>query len=213
MSNFERVKKTPKRTILKLLKDNNLEFSAVLRSLGVYERDPRARKYLKQVALDYDSTIFDNKSKQGRLNYSIEEFKAAIKDSICYSDVCLSLGLAVHGGNYTTLRKLIKQHDIDISHFNRGNAHRRGKVEWTYNAVFCQHSKVPRASLRRLVIKFGFTPEKCEECPIVDTHNDKPLSLTLDHKNGIPDDNRVANLRWLCPNCHSQTENYCGKNK
>jgi len=56
-----------------------------------------------------------------------------------------------------------------------------------------------------------------EECPLESEENPKwagrPLVLHLDHINGIRDDHRLSNLRWLCPNCHSQTDTYCGRNK
>jgi 5-methylcytosine-specific restriction endonuclease McrA len=42
---------------------------------------------------------------------------------------------------------------------------------------------------------------------------DKKLSLHLDHKNGINNDNKIKNLRFLCPNCHSQTSTYGGKSR
>lgn len=45
------------------------------------------------------------------------------------------------------------------------------------------------------------------------TWNGKPLILTLDHRNGISNDHRLENLRWLCPNCNSQTETFCGRRK
>ena len=52
---------------------------------------------------------------------------------------------------------------------------------------------------------------KCLECGIGNTYNNKPLSLQLEHKNGIHNDNRIENLCFLCPNCHSQTETFSGK--
>jgi len=52
---------------------------------------------------------------------------------------------------------------------------------------------------------------KCNYCGNDGEYNGKPLSLHLDHINGINDDNRLDNLRFLCPNCHSQTETYGGK--
>lgn len=54
---------------------------------------------------------------------------------------------------------------------------------------------------------------KCVKCGIGDKWNDEPLSLHLDHIDGNSDNNSLQNLRWLCPNCHSQTETWCGRNK
>jgi len=69
-----------------------------------------------------------------------------------------------------------------------------------------------RAGVRRVIIKDSLIPYKCGECGISEWNNRK-LALHLDHINGKNSDHRLENLRFLCPNCHSQTETYTGKNK
>jgi len=54
-------------------------------------------------------------------------------------------------------------------------------------------------------------PFRCAECDNVGEWRGRPLTLQLDHVNGIYNDNRLENLRWLCPNCHSQTETFAGR--
>lgn len=68
-----------------------------------------------------------------------------------------------------------------------------------------------RASVRKRILKEGLLEYECNECSIKD-YNGKPLSLELDHINGNGHDHRLENLRWLCPNCHSQTKTFRGKN-
>ena len=69
-----------------------------------------------------------------------------------------------------------------------------------------------RASVRKTILKENLIEYKCDICQI-DTWNNKKLSLHLDHINGKNSDHRLENLRWLCPNCHSQTTTYTGRNK
>jgi len=68
-----------------------------------------------------------------------------------------------------------------------------------------------RASVRKRILKEELLDYECNECNIKD-YNGKPLSLELDHINGNGHDHRLENLRWLCPNCHSQTKTFRGKN-
>ena len=69
-----------------------------------------------------------------------------------------------------------------------------------------------RAGVIRVIIKDDLITYKCGECEISEWNN-KKLALHLDHINGKNSDHRLDNLRFLCPNCHSQTETYTGKNK
>ena len=65
--------------------------------------------------------------------------------------------------------------------------------------------------LRRRLIAEGLKAHECEICRL-DRWNGRPIPLELDHVNGKRDDNRLSNLRVVCPNCHAQTETYRGRN-
>ena len=69
-----------------------------------------------------------------------------------------------------------------------------------------------RSGIRRRIIEENLLPYKCNECGISEW-NGKKLSLHLDHINGSGWDHKISNLRLLCPNCHSQTTTYTGRNK
>ena len=69
-----------------------------------------------------------------------------------------------------------------------------------------------RTHLKQRLVRLGLLDEACQECGITEWRG-KPLSLCLHHLNGVSDDNRIENLSLLCPNCHSQTENFAGRNR
>lgn len=75
-------------------------------------------------------------------------------------------------------------------------------MQWSSNKT--------RSKIRSEIIKNKLLPYMCDKCGISEWKGNS-LSLHLDHINGINNDNRLDNLRFLCPNCHSQTDTYCGK--
>lgn len=129
---------------------------------------------------------------------------------------------AVRAKNSKGLSKAHKDGRLGTIQFKNLRAWNKGKNILTDRRVgrkhkldelFCEHSKAPRYFVKELIIKNQLKPYKCEKCNIIDEWNGYPISLQLDHINGINNDNRIENLRFLCPNCHSQTPSFCGRGK
>lgn len=78
--------------------------------------------------------------------------------------------------------------------------------------VFVENSTYARHNLKNRIIKQKLLEYKCSECGNEGSHNGKLLVLQLDHINGINNDHRLENLRFMCPNCHSQQDTYAAKN-
>lgn len=85
--------------------------------------------------------------------------------------------------------------------------------KYTLDEILIENSPVSRTVLKRYLAKYDILEYKCAICGNIGEWNGVSLTLQIDHINGIRNDNRKENLRWLCPNCHSQTSTYTGKNK
>lgn len=141
---------------------------------------------------------------------SDEEFKKLVAQSYTIKEVCLALGYNnTHGNTNKLFYQRCKELGIDYSHFNPYKNH--GGIVRTKENVFCVDSTADQETTRRWYKKGEYTPYICAICGI-NTWNNRPLILRLDHINGHNKDNRLENLRWLCPNCDSQTDTYCGRN-
>ena len=150
--------------------------------------------------------------------YSEENLRNIIENSLSYADVLRDLNLAAKGGNYKTLQKYIKIYNIDISHFtgqrwNVGDKYQPvGGNYYTLDEILIENSPYKSTGrLKKRLINDGLLEYKCDECGL-DEWLGKEIVLQLDHINGINDDNRLENLRLLCPNCHSQTDTFCRSN-
>ncbi len=142
-----------------------------------------------------------------------EEFAKIIAESNSYSDCLRKLGLTPHGGSSSDiLKKRIKELKLSTQHFGsltRQNA----SAKYNLEDILVENSSYHNiARLKIRLVNEGYLEYKCSCCGNTGKWNNKPLTLQLDHINGINNDHRIENLRFLCPNCHSQTDSFAGKN-
>lgn len=143
---------------------------------------------------------------------SDDDFRQIIANNFSYSDCLRALGLGTRGGSSTdTLKRRINELQCSTAHFSlqKSGAYQKHSLD----DILIEHSSYANiASLKRRLINENVLPYKCAICGLTEWQG-KPIVLQLDHINGVHDDHRINNLRFLCPNCHSQTETYAGKNK
>jgi len=152
-------------------------------------------------------------------NIDSKTFADYVKNSNTFTDILRKCNLENKGGNINTVKRRVKKENVNTEHISTGRSHNLGKVftnqriskEESITNCFITNSKTKRGTIKLLLQRYKLKDYKCCECGCVNTWNNKPLSLQLDHINGISNDNRLENLRFLCPNCHSQTETYAGK--
>jgi len=87
-----------------------------------------------------------------------------------------------------------------------------GKLRHTQEEVLVENSEFDTAYAKKMILKLGHKTWECESCHLKDWLG-KEIILELDHINGDNRDHRLQNLRLLCPNCHSQTNTWRGRNK
>ena len=153
-------------------------------------------------------------AKQSKV-YSVsdEEFKNIIKNASTYSECLRQLGLGTRGGSSTDiLKRRIQELNCDISHFNKMDGQSHYQARYPLQEILIENSSYHNiSSLKRRLINEKIFEYRCAECGISEWRG-KKISLQLHHKNGVNNDHRVENLEFLCPNCHSQTENFSGRN-
>ena len=146
---------------------------------------------------------------------SEDEFRQLIATHQSLSACARVLGMSTAGGNsYRQLRKRINELQCDITHFEAPTTiARRNLIKHNLDDIMVENSTYTHTTrLKDRLIKEKLLIYKCAICGNEGQWNNQPLVLQLDHINGNHSDNRLENLRLLCPNCHSQTETFCGKN-
>jgi Zn finger protein HypA/HybF involved in hydrogenase expression len=146
--------------------------------------------------------------------YTFDQMKKAIDNSECIKDVIVNLGLNINPGTYRIVGFYAKMHGLELprvaSDFFTQNANSRNKI--SNIDYFAKDTHRQGSELKKRLIRDYNFNDKCSACGIEKEWNGKPLTLQVDHIDGDRFNNVISNLRFLCPNCHSQTITYsrCG---
>jgi hypothetical protein len=191
--------------------------SEALVRLGV---DPKSwkRRYLfdRMRKLGVDVSHFEREGAK----WTREILEPVVTESRSVNEVLRRLGLDAVGGHHTNISRRIKAYGIDTSHFTpvvrterqRHNQRRRTAAEILVEDTSGQARRVPGSRLKRAMRELGME-ERCALCGIEAVWLREPLPLEVDHIDGNWRNNRIENLRVLCPNCHSTTDSYRGRSK
>lgn len=146
--------------------------------------------------------------------YTKEKLEVTVKNSICYSDVGRRMGLKnPAGGSFELIKNRIREFNIDVSHF-LGKSTYAGKRNPKYEKrmkpdellIKGHQYRISHRRLKRCLLEIG-VEYKCSDCELTEWRN-KPITLDIDHIDGDWTNCLPENLRFLCPNCHRQTDTF-----
>lgn len=143
------------------------------------------------------------------------QLRRAVHESKSVTEVIKRLGMAVSGSNAHNISRNIKKFGMETSHFDSLYWHKRNGIatsKMSNEDIFVKGGTTSRNFIRKRIIKDNLLEYKCSKCNINEWLGEE-LILHLDHINGDRYDNRLENLRWLCPNCHTQTSTWGQKKK
>jgi Zn finger protein HypA/HybF involved in hydrogenase expression len=154
------------------------------------------------------------------MKYTKEILEDAVKKSSSVTDVLRNINCPMSGGGHSHISRKLKKYNIDTSHFYSSVAHliktaqrsailrRRSATDiLTLSSI---ERRIPARVLKRALDEMKIE-YKCQKCKI-NSYDSMPITLEVDHINGNWQDNRLENLRYLCPNCHSQMSTCHRKN-
>lgn len=140
------------------------------------------------------------------------ELQELINKSSTLTDICNIIGIKMGNGSVKTLYRRFKEEEFDFTQFRINRKIFLSSRKPKFNIVWDENSPTGRNVIKRFIIKNNTIPYECFNCKNIGSWFNKTLSLQLEHKNGLNNDNRLENLCFLCPNCHSQTATYAGRN-
>jgi hypothetical protein len=164
-------------------------------------------------ALGLDVSHFPDR--RGLTRWTDDDLRTAVASSPSVAAVLRALGLVAAGGNYQHVTREIARLGLDTAHFtgqgwNRGRSPSRARP---LEEVLVAGRWTSSRDLRERLIRAGLKQRACELCGWAQGAADGRVPVELDHINGDHDDNRLENLRILCPNCHALQPTHRGLNK
>jgi transposase-like protein len=149
----------------------------------------------------------------GKISFTESELRRAVATSRSYSEALRKIHLRPAGGNHRTIKKYVAIWNISTEHFDPDAIRRESlyRPPTPLAELLVEHSTYHRGHLKRRLLAEGIKQPRCELCGQDEIWRGRPLALILDHINGVPDDNRLENLRIVCPNCAATFETHCGR--
>ena len=178
------------------------------------ERNLQRRKYCLDCS-PFGNTlkkIFPNKRTSIIWTTPLVEFKNIVNESFTITECLKKLGLVNKGRNNKTFLARIEEEYISIEHIRRQSSSvAQSKRRIPLEDFLVLGREVKGSDLKKKLISANLMKDECSVCGQLPEWNGKPLSLESDHINGNRLDNRIENLRIICPHCHSQTDTFRGK--
>lgn len=136
-----------------------------------------------------------------------EELEQLVKTSNSFSEILRKQNKSISGTAVKILKDKLDNYEISYLFLNEKEIGKQIPLE----EILVENRNYNSTTLKKRLIESGLKEDKCELCGCSNEWNGKPLILQLDHINGNHSDNRLENLRIVCPNCHSQTETFSNK--
>ena len=189
---------------------------------GTQSQYRRLRKIIEKYDIDVSHHRTVSSTPHYKWQNTLENIDQHFLDKCtCWKDIPVRLGLHeadkdLKSRYYTFLKDFIKQKGFTVSHFtfNKGG---NSKKRYGDKALFIKGSNVTKQTVKKRYLKYRESLGIKYQCDMIDCSlskwKNKELNLQLDHINGINNDDRIENLRLLCPNCHSQTDTFAGRKR
>lgn len=143
------------------------------------------------------------------LYYDINDVKLIVKESYSFAEVVRKLKKTKSGDTYKSIKRFIERNNIDVSHFDPYRNNRFSNIEIPLSDYLMVGTSITSSNLKEKLYKHNLKERICEKCGQTEDWYGEKMSLILDHINGINNDNRLENLRILCPNCNSTLPTHC----